>query len=283
MNHLLPLYDNYIFKKVFTKDKEILLDLLNSFPQFQAKKKIKKIRILNPEILGSKKKVKDTILDIHAEDLSGSIFLIEMQTNSQEGFSKRILFNWAKLYSMSLNKGKGYKELPKVYSINFLNFSLIKKHSEYIYNFRILENNHPEICLTEDLEVILIELPKLKTKFKDLRDILEYWICLIRDTSKLEEAEMKTIMKKSNGLNKAVKEIKFISLDKESRKLHAAKLNAERKYKQKNKAMYEKGKEKEKEDIAIIMLSKNQSLDFISEITSLSVSQIKALQKKLSK
>lgn len=127
MNYLLPLYDNYIFKKVFTKDKEILLDLLNSFPQFQGRKKITKIRILNPEILGSKKKVKDTILDIHAEDLSGSIFLIEMQTNSQEGFSKRILFNWSKLYSMSLNKGKGYKELPKVYSINFLNFSLIKK------------------------------------------------------------------------------------------------------------------------------------------------------------
>jgi predicted transposase/invertase (TIGR01784 family) len=97
MNYLLPLYDNYIFKKDFTKDKEILLDLLNSFPQFQGRKKITKIRILNPEILGSKKKVKDTILDIHAEDLSGSIFLIEMQTNSQEGFSKRILFNWSKL------------------------------------------------------------------------------------------------------------------------------------------------------------------------------------------
>jgi len=297
MNNLLPLTDNYVFRAVLGKDTIMLLDLLNSFPQFKKEKKIKEIKILPTEILGTKKSNKDTILDIHAEDVSGNIFLIEMQTASHKGFSQRILYNWAKLYSNSLKKGKDYTELPKVYSINFLNFSIVKEYKDYIYNFEIRSKKYPKISLTEDLEIIIVELPKLQKNFAELENLLEYWIYFIRDTNKLEEIEMKTISKKSNGLNRAVKELKYISLDKESRKLHEARLRAERKF---QKTIYEKGKEdglaegiekgkqeglsegieKEKNDIALTMLSRNIEIDFIMEVTGLSLIQIKNLQKK---
>jgi predicted transposase/invertase (TIGR01784 family) len=231
---LLPLYENNTFKTVFTKDVEILLDLLNSFPQFQGKNRIRKIRILNPELLGSKKEVKDSILDIHAEDISNRKFLIEMQTSSQRGFTERIVFNWAKVFATSLDKGEEYKTLPIVYSINFLNFSLVKDYTEYLYNFSILEAKHPEIQLTDCMEILIIELPKLKKEFTELSSLLEYWIYLIR-AEKLEE--------------KAIKEIKFISLDKENRKLIAARLRAERKFKRDGMLNYQKGIEVARESL----------------------------------
>ena len=280
----LAFYEDSIFKKVFSKDNEILLDLLNSLPQFQGSDRIKKVKILNPEILGTKKNIKNTILDIHAEDISNRKFLIEMQTNSHEGFSQRILFNWSKLYSTSLEKGETYKELPKVYSINFLKFSLIKNQTDYISSFKILEEKHHEICLTKDLEIIIIELPKLKKEFHELNSILEYWIYLIRESPNLKEAEMKTIMKKSNGLNKAIKEIKFIYLDEESRKLHAARLNAERKYK---KDLYEKGIEEgiemEKFKTSLVLREFGMPIEKISKITGLSQKQILDYKNKVSK
>jgi hypothetical protein len=52
--------------------------------------------------------------------------------------------------------------------------------------------------LTDDLEIIIVELPKLEKNFTELENLLEYWIYLIRDIDKLKEIEMKTISKKSN-------------------------------------------------------------------------------------
>lgn len=52
---------------------------------------------------------------------------------------------------------------------------------------------------------------------------------------------MQTIAKQSNGLNKAIKEIKFISLDKENRKLITARLRAERKFKRDGMLDYKRG------------------------------------------
>ncbi|MDX1960209.1 MAG: Rpn family recombination-promoting nuclease/putative transposase, partial [Leptospiraceae bacterium] len=154
----LPIYNDLVFKMLFSRDPIILIDLLNSFPEFQRQKKIKKIKILNPILLPKRKNLKNTILDIHAEDINGNKFLIEMQSRAHDGFMERILFNWAKLFSSTLTQGVEYSELPKVYSINFLNFSLAKEYPEYYFNFSILENSHPEIRLTESLSIVIIEL-----------------------------------------------------------------------------------------------------------------------------
>jgi hypothetical protein len=52
---ILPIHNDLVFKLLFSRDPEILLDLLNSFPDFKGKRKIKKLKILNPILLPSKK------------------------------------------------------------------------------------------------------------------------------------------------------------------------------------------------------------------------------------
>jgi predicted transposase/invertase (TIGR01784 family) len=130
------------------------------------------------------------------------------------------------LLNSILKSGEEYSKLLIVYSINFLNFTLAKNYSEYYFDFSILENTHPEIQLIENLKIVIIELPQLRKKFEELETILDYWLYSIRSKG-LKEEEMKSIMKKSKGLNKAKKEVKFISLNQENRKLMAARLLAE--------------------------------------------------------
>ncbi len=93
---LLPLTNDFTFKAVFSKHEDVLLDLLNSFPDFQGKNQIASLKVLNPEIPKDMKFDKAIVLDIRAIDSQGNKFLIEMQASNQPFFSQRTLYYWSK-------------------------------------------------------------------------------------------------------------------------------------------------------------------------------------------
>ena len=70
---LLPLSNDFVFKSIFAKNEDLLLDLLNSFPEFSGKKQIRNLQVMNPELPKSFKDDKLSILDIRAEDISGNL------------------------------------------------------------------------------------------------------------------------------------------------------------------------------------------------------------------
>ena len=59
-------------------------------------------------------------------------------------------------------KGQNYDKLPRIYSINISTFTLFPKQSQFHLVFQIKERKNPEILLTEDFEIHILELPKLK-------------------------------------------------------------------------------------------------------------------------
>lgn len=130
---LLPLTNDFTFKAVFSKDEDVLIDLLNSFPEFQGTNQITYIKILNPEMPRDMKIDKAIVLDIKAIDQSGNKFLIEMQASHQPFFTQRVLYYWSKLYSKSITKGQDSTNLSKVYSFNFVNFEIFPKQQERFY------------------------------------------------------------------------------------------------------------------------------------------------------
>ena len=73
----LPFTDNFAFKAIFAQHEDLLLDLLNSFPEFSGEKKIVSLKVLNPELPKLADLDKLSVLDIHAQDQTGSKFLIE--------------------------------------------------------------------------------------------------------------------------------------------------------------------------------------------------------------
>jgi len=112
--------------------------------------------VLNPELPKKFHKDKLSILDIRAEDISGTQFLIEMQASSSAFFGERVLYYWSKLFSGSLKEGAPYSSLPKVYSFNFVNFNLFPNSPKIHSVFRISEDESLEIVLTDKFEIHIL-------------------------------------------------------------------------------------------------------------------------------
>lgn len=63
-------------------------------------------------------------VDMLAENSYGELFLIEVQNNSEYAYFQRMLFGASKLVTEYINRGEGYDNVRKVYSINIVYFSL---------------------------------------------------------------------------------------------------------------------------------------------------------------
>ncbi|MDE7374126.1 MAG: Rpn family recombination-promoting nuclease/putative transposase, partial [Odoribacter sp.] len=63
-------------------------------------------------------------VDILAEDSKGTLLLFEIQNNNEFAYFQRMLFGVSKLVTEYINRGQGYENIRKVYSINIVYFSL---------------------------------------------------------------------------------------------------------------------------------------------------------------
>ena len=63
-------------------------------------------------------------VDILAEDSNGTLLLFEIQNNNEYAYFQRMLFGVSKLLTEYINRGQGYENIRKVYSINIVYFSL---------------------------------------------------------------------------------------------------------------------------------------------------------------
>lgn len=67
---------------------------------------------------------KQNRVDVLAEDNNGQLFLIEVQNESEFAYFQRMLFGTSKLVTEYINRGQGYENIRKIYSINIVYFRL---------------------------------------------------------------------------------------------------------------------------------------------------------------
>ncbi|MDR0894683.1 MAG: Rpn family recombination-promoting nuclease/putative transposase [Prevotellaceae bacterium] len=72
-------------------------------------------------------------VDILVEDSHGKLFIIEIQNNNEYAYFQRILFGTSKLVTEYVNRGEGYDNIRKIYSINILYFDL-GHGKDYVYH-----------------------------------------------------------------------------------------------------------------------------------------------------
>ena len=63
-------------------------------------------------------------VDMLAENSKGELILIEVQNNNEYAYFQRMLFGASKLVTEYINRGEGYDQVRKVYSISIVYFSL---------------------------------------------------------------------------------------------------------------------------------------------------------------
>lgn len=63
-------------------------------------------------------------VDMLAENSKGELILIEVQNNNEYAYFQPMLFGASKLVTEYINRGEGYDQVRKVYSVNIVYFSL---------------------------------------------------------------------------------------------------------------------------------------------------------------
>ena len=118
------------------------------------------------------------MLDILAKIDDKEYCNIELQIAMQENIIERILYYWARIYVRSMKKGNDYKSLKRTIQVLITNFEVKSLESlEYHTKWEIIEEKGRKKILTKDLEVHIIEMPKIyKLSKKEQKQELIKWI-----------------------------------------------------------------------------------------------------------
>lgn len=226
------------------------------------------------------------VLDVFIKEKDGTGINLEMQMVGYDTILKRILFYWAKKYIENIQSGETYKELKPTKIILIANFELkkLKDMEQVASSFKILDTKTGSVILTEDLEIVIIELPKMK-KYKLENKSLESWLKFIENPESLGG----DILENNEALKKAKEEYDKIMADEHERTLiklrekYMLDYNTlkEESYEHGQKDGYEHGYEKglkqKNIEIAKKLLQKKVDLDFIMEITGLTEEDLKQI------
>ncbi len=230
-----------------------------------------------PYLWGEQVNDKVGIIDIRATINNKNPIDIEMQIVDNHDIEKRLLFYWSKLYLKQIKEGENYKNLNRSISIIFLDYKIDELKELPIHTkWQIKESKNGRKILTEDLEIHIIELPKIKEKIEE--GSLKKWILFLENP---EGEETKKMAENEKEIKEAIETLENISSDEAKERI----AELRQKYIMDRKAELEtaeekgiqKGIQKEKLETAKRMKNKNISIDEIAEITGLTKEQIQKI------
>jgi predicted transposase/invertase (TIGR01784 family) len=226
-----------------------------------------------PYLWGEQAEDKVGIIDVRATINNKNPIDIEMQIADNKNIEKRILFYWSRLYLKQLKEGESYKKLNRSISIIFLDYKIDNLKDLPIHTkWQIKNNENCKVILTEDLEIHIIELPKIKEKMEE--GSLKKWILFLENP---EGEETKKMAEKEKEIKEAIETLEDISSD--EIKIRIAELRE--KYIMDRESELEtaeqKGIYKGKREVAKKMKEKGILIEDIMEITKLTKEEIEEL------
>lgn len=177
---------DFAFKKIFGSEqsKGILINFLNAL-LYNEQPVIEDLDILNPYLAPKIRGVKDTYLDVKARITGDKTVIIEMQVLNVESFEKRILYNAAKSYSVQLQMGEDYRLLNPVIALTITDFEMFSQFEKVISRFVLKERDYLIDYLSDDIELVFVELPKFKKGLEELETLTDKWIYFLKSAREL--------------------------------------------------------------------------------------------------
>ena len=258
-------------------NENIVLDFINGVMIDLNFQTFNNVVILNPFNLTKYLDGKESIVDVKCITEDNQTVIIEIQLQGNQYFIRRSLYYWANSYSSLLNKSENYTKLSPVISINVLDFILFNDIEDFHSCYLLKEIKHNKI-LTDHCMLHYIELPKFNLNNND-KEKLSSWIKFFKGEN------MSNLIKENNIFEEVEKRCQsFIDSD--------PLINAYRKkewneyfYKDMMNVEREEGKLEgikegriaEQISMAKSMKTKNLDINLISEITGLTIDEIKKL------
>ena len=280
---LLPLTDDYIFKRVFAYkgNESVLKDFLEALLKIE----IKGIKITNPEIIPYEKGEKRGLLDIKAEINDGTMLDVEMQMKNERNTEERATEYMGKMISEQLQVGEDYQNLKKSIVIFITNYNFLKRNSYHSVGRmkfdKTIEDEYVNMGYDKEdevaskyIEVHYIELPKFKKKELSKFTKLDQWMCIFTQNKEgimLAEKENKEIKRAINTLD-------FLSKDPKERERHNSIVMADYNRLVSEHNFFEDGKKEGKIEIAKKMLKEKVPIEMIEKFTELSKEEIEKIK-----
>ncbi len=245
---------------------------------------------LNQNIVLRRRSLKDKmgIVDVLAKINNNEYCNIEMQIIDYKNSEKRTLYYWAKKYTEEIQKGNDYKDLKRTICVLIADFEIkdlegLGFHSKW----KIIEVNERKKVLTDDFELHIIELPKMRKRKANGKDkkLLE-WLSFLENP---ESNEVISYMEKNENMKRAKEKLNTLSANDELRILAELREKAIRDEKSLKEGYYNDGKIdglkqgrvegiiQNNKKIAKKLKEKGLGIDFIIEITNLTKEEIEKL------
>ena len=263
------------------ENEDLLVDFINAVFRDTGKKIISRATVLNPFNLKDSFNAKESILDIKAATDDGRLLNIELQVIGSSLYRKRIAYYLAKLHTSQLTTGDDYGKIVQTVGIHIVDFEL-ENNDKNIHNcYHLYSESNKNLCLTDDLEVHVLELPKLRNNLKIDRRLLG-WLEFFEEEE--EGKNMDAVIEKNPKLTRAEELFKRFTENEELNRYEAkvkyerdlrywAECYAEKKY---NEAR-EEGEHKKAVETAKKFLSMGLSVEQVADGTGLSIEEIEKL------
>ena len=296
---LSDLFARYLFGRNGSED--LLEDLVNATLSDFNFEEVKDLEIIDPFNLSENIDLKESIIDVKAKTKDNKTVIIEFQLCGNKNFVDRIFYYISKNIVNELHEGEDYQEVQKIISINLLDFNLdFGDEGKPHRCFKLIDTENQNISL-DYIQMHLIEVQRFidileNSTIEELKkNKLLTWMKFFTSNN-LENIEKE--LKEANPImTKAIEEYKRFTSDDKLMRAYAARdaflvgqkfmLSRERKegfdegklegIKEGIKEGIEKGKLAEQISMAKAMKSKNMDINLISEITGLTIDEIKKL------
>src|SRR5512138_1280300 len=170
--------------------------------------------MLNPEVPKDFPDDKTIALDIRVRLGDGRQVDLEMQSTAPEGTRARFLYYWAKNYSGLLTKGGPYSSLRPCISILWFKVSILQ-FDRFHSTFHLAEDHTREVFVG-DIELHVLELPKLHLATADRQAKLDRWARFLRAET---TEELEALAAEDAIMNTAKLTLEELSLDPDAQRL----------------------------------------------------------------
>lgn len=297
--YICPLAD-FTFKRLFgtEENKELLIAFLNTSISKEAGV-ITDLQYLPQEQIGNARFEKNVIFDVYCTNSTGDHFIIEMQRSKQHFFSNRIITYVSRVISKSLPRGDRRYCIPKVFSINILDFQpeMFPERDRYVW--QVMLRDEANRIFSDRLVLYFFKLSNFAAQTKEKRQCfeneMEKWLYYLKNIQDMNENDlqreqdpvfrrMMELCKYSNLNDMEQEEYKQSLLDYEGVRdaVECAREDGREEGMEKGLELgreegREEGREDEKRSIAKKMLSLGVDMSTIRATTGLTEEEIKML------
>ena len=269
-------YTDFGFKKLFGTElnKDLLISFLNAL--FDGKQVITDVRYMNSEHLGIYSGERRAIFDVYCENEQGEKFIVEMQNVYQQFFKDRSVFYSTFPIREQALQGDWNFELKSVYTIGILNF--VFPEDEYskdclFHEVKLMDTEDKHVFF-DKLTFMYIEMPKFNKTENELVTMLDKWLFVLRNLSRLME---RPAALQERIFTRLFEQAEIAKFSPEDQRQYEDSIKAYRDINNAINTAKKEAKEEEKIDMANKMNLKGFAIDDIADITGLSPDEIAKL------